>query len=121
MHKFPSAEVVRFVLRELRPRRIASQQEFAALVATRLRKTDPAYRISGRRLRRIAATSGVRITVRTQHGRAPKHCPSCGRMLLKTFTTNLAGKKVLAGLRCRSCVYRGSNQRFAPHRYAFEL
>ena len=117
--RLPSDEVLRFVIREvLRERPARSQSAFAAAVRARLRRADPDYALSGARVKRIAAKAGVRVTVATRAGRAPKRCPGCGRGLQKVFFKNLAGKAVLTGLRCR-CGYRGSDKKLAPARYSF--
>ena len=118
--KIPDAQVVKFVLKEvMRGRKFNSQKGFAEAVASRLRKTDPAYSITGQRLRSIALTSGVKIAVRTRDGKAPKKCPVCGHGLKKTHFKNLAGKKLLASLSCTKCSYKGKEGKWAPGRYEF--
>jgi hypothetical protein len=121
MH-IPSADIVRFILlRTLRQRRVVSQEELVSILSRELGKAGE-YRISGRRARLIASeTEGVRIVTLTRKGPAPERCPSCSGPLSRRYITNLRGRKVLAGLSCRRCGYRGSGHRFAPLRYDFEL
>lgn len=117
--RIPSDEVLRFVVREvLRERPARSQEAFAAAVRGRLRRADPVYAVSGARLKKVAAKAGVRVTVATRVGKAPRACPGCGRGLEKVFFKNLVGKRVLTGLKCR-CGYRGSDRKLAPARYSF--
>jgi hypothetical protein len=121
--KIPKRDVVEFVIRSvLRSRRAESQKEFSLLVGNELRKVDPQYAITGKRLREIALSMpGVRIVPLTRKGDAPKRCPGCSSALHKVWTRNLKGKKVLEGLVCQKCGYKGSSGRWSPAKYAFSL
>jgi ribosomal protein L34 len=121
MH-IPSPEIVRFVLmKTLRGRKVISQRELASIVARELAKAGD-YSISGRRVRMIALeTPGVRVRTHTKQGPVPRRCPSCAGALSRSYSRNLRGRKVLSGVLCRRCGYAGSNSRFAPLRYDFEL
>lgn len=119
--RIPGDEAVGRAVREaLRARPMHSQQELLEAVQARLRKEDPAFAVSAERVRRVAAQSGVAVRVSTRVGRAPAQCPACAKALDQVFFKNLAGARVLTGLRC-SCGYRGSGKSLAPGRYGFAL
>lgn len=117
----PRQDVVKFLIREvLNSRPVDSQEEFSGLVRTELRKSDPGLAIAGKRLRMIALkTPGVRVLVSLKRGRVPKKCPCCFSGLRKIYTRNLKGQKILAGLRCRRCSYKGSDNKWLPKKYGF--
>lgn len=121
--KIPRRDVVEFVITSvLRGRRAGSQDEFSRLVGKELRKADPEYAITGRRLREVASSMpGVRIVPLTRKGDAPKRCPACSSSLKKLWTKNLRGKKVLEGFACQKCGYRGTSGKWSPAKYAFRL
>ncbi len=120
--RIPKTDVVRFLLAQiLKERKVISQKELASTLARELAKAGD-YSISGARARMIAVeTPGVTVKTHTKKGPVPERCPSCGASLRKTYSRNLKGRKTLVRLTCRRCGYTGTNQRFAPHRYEFEL
>jgi hypothetical protein len=121
--KIPKRDVVEFVITSvLKNRRVDSQGEFSILVGKELRKVDPGYAITGRRLREVALLMpSVRIIPRTRKGEAPKKCPGCSSALKKVWTRNLKGKKILEGLVCPRCGYNGSSGKWSPAKYGFGL
>jgi hypothetical protein len=121
--KIPKRDVVQFVITSvLKNRRVDSQEEFCILVEKELRRVDPKYAITGRRLREIALSMpSVRIVPKTRKGEAPKKCPGCSSALKKVWTRNLKGKKVLEGLVCPRCGYKGTSGKWSPAKYGFSL
>jgi uncharacterized protein with PIN domain len=117
----PNKDVVSYVLAEtLRGRHIKSQAELARLLNKRFRKNGSKYRVSPVRVREIAIQQkGIRVRVATRKGRQPKKCPVCAGSLKKTHSRNLKGRKVLAGLKCSRCPYKGSSGKWVPSRYEF--
>lgn len=51
----------------------------------------------------------------------PSNCPSCGKPLKALYAKNLLDKKVVVGLECNRCLYRGTLKSFAPFRYEFTM
>lgn len=121
--KIPKRDAVQFVITSvLRGRRAKSQTEFTLLVNSELRRADPSYAITGRRLREIAVSMpGVRIVPLTRKGSAPKKCPACYSSLRKVWTKNLKGKKVMEGLVCPRCGYKGTSGKWSPAKYGFSM
>jgi uncharacterized Zn finger protein len=119
----PKKDIVQFIVKEvLQERKVSSQNELAELVNHKLKKVDPSYSVSERRVRIIALDiPGVRVTTSTKKGDLPKKCPSCGHSLKKVYMKNLKGKKLLVRLSCAKCGYMGKESRWEPQRYAFEL
>ena len=121
--KIPKRDVVKFVIKSVLHRKSAgSQKELVHKVNAELRKVDKGYSISGKRLREIALTiKEVKIEVGVKKGRSPKKCPSCSSSLKKTWDRNLRGRKVLRGLTCHKCGYKGVSGKWAPRKYGFSL
>lgn len=121
--KIPKRDAVQFVITSvLRGRKVRSQTEFTLLVNRELRRADPGYAITGKRLREIAISMpGVRIVPLTRKGQVPKKCPACTSSLRKVWTRNLKGRKVVEGLVCPKCSYKGRGGRWSPAKYGFSL
>lgn len=119
----PKGEVVKFLIKEILNSRPAdSQEELSKLVRAELRKGEADLTITGERARLIALKiPRVKVLVHLKNGRKPKRCPSCYSGLRKVYTKNLKGRKVLVGLRCNKCSYRGSQNRWIPSRYEFRI
>ena len=117
----PKKDVVSFVLKErLQGKGARSQHELAEILNKRLRKNNPGFAISGPRARIIAlSTPGIKARIHTRRGRVPKKCPACSHSLKKTYTRNLKGRKLLLGLSCTRCPYKGSGGNWIPKRYEF--
>lgn len=117
----PKEDVLRFLIREvLNSRPAGSQEELSGLVRAELGKSDADFAITGERVRRIAVKiPGVRVFVSLRRGRVPSKCPCCFSGLRRIYTKNLKGKRILVGLRCRRCGYRGSGDKWVPRRYGF--
>jgi predicted RNA-binding Zn-ribbon protein involved in translation (DUF1610 family) len=121
--KIPKKEAVKFVIRSVLHKHAAnSQEEFSLMVNRELRKVDPKYSITGKRLRQIAVSMPeVVVLPRVRKGARPSQCPVCGHSLKKLWTKNLKGRKVMEGLRCQKCGYRGASGKWEPGKYNFRL
>ncbi len=119
--RIPKRDVIEFVIKSvLRGRPVRSQKEFMLLVSAELRKVDPEYSVTGRRLREVASLMpGVKVDVSTRRGGVPSRCPACSSALRNVWTKNLKGRKVLLGIACQKCGFRGSSGSWAPARYVF--
>ena len=120
--KIPKEEVVKFKIRNiLKNKNIKSQGELSTIVNDRLRDSDNNYSITGKRLRSIALNMPVKMQVATKHGKMPDKCPCCYHKLKKIHTKNLLGKKLLFGIQCSRCSYKGFEGKYTPMRYEFSL
>jgi len=119
--KIPKKEVVKFVTKSVLHRQIAnSQAELTELVNEELKKVDPDYAISGKRLRNIVVSlPEVKMKVETKLGDKPKKCPACRAGLKKVWSRNLRGKRILQYLKCSRCGYKGHNGKWLPRKYEF--
>lgn len=100
---------------------VATLREFHSLVLEELRRRDIKFRLSAKRLLKLAALSG-RVRIRAEKRRSPgvlKHCPLCGGELESEESSNLYGKKVRKGRRCQRCGYSSARENFVPRRYYF--
>jgi tRNA(Ile2) C34 agmatinyltransferase TiaS len=121
--KIPKKEAVKFVIKSVLHRHSASsQRELTVRVERELRKVDPKYSISEKRVRELTLTiPEVKIKTVTRKGRLPSRCPVCGFPLKKTWAINLKGKRIMDGLRCRKCGYSGNQGIWSPGKYIFTL
>ena len=119
----PKSEVVKFIIKEiLKNQKVSTQAQLAELANQKLRRSDEGYRLSGRRARLIASQiSGIDIHIQTRYGPMPKRCPCCFHSLKKRHTKNLRDRKVIVSLKCSRCNYKGSENRWIPSRYEFEM
>ncbi len=105
-------------------RKVKSQEDLAFLVVKELRKSYPRCLLSSQRVRVLALdTPDIRAKVLTKKSsrQKPEKCPACNSKLEGLYATNLSNKRVLVGLECEKCNYRGTLQSFAPFRYEFYL
>ncbi len=63
----------------------------------------------------------VRVLTKRSNREKPTNCPSCGKPLKALYAKNLLDKKVVVGLECNRCLYRGTLKSFAPFRYEFMM
>jgi uncharacterized Zn finger protein len=121
--QIPKKDILQFIVKEvLQESKASSQTELADLVNRKLKKVDPSYSVSERRVRLIALQiPGVRVSTATKKGELPKKCPACSHSLKKIYMKNLRGRKLLVRLTCANCGYAGKENRWEPQRYMFEL
>ena len=103
---------------------VKSQEELSELVLEELKQKKLGALLSPHRTRMIALEIPeikVKVLTKKSGGEKPKNCPVCSRPLKGLYATNLLGKKVLVGLKCEQCKYKGSVRAFAPFRYYFSL
>ena len=119
----PKQEVVEFLIKEiLNSRPAGSQQELSELVKAELRKSEADLTITGKRVRLTAlGMPGIKVLVSLRKGRLPKKCPCCFSGIRKIYAKNLKGRRILVGLKCRKCNYRGSENKWIPRRYGFSI
>lgn len=105
-------------------KKVKSQEDLAFLAVKELRKKYPFCLLSSQRARAIAlGTAGISVKVLTKKSskQKPENCPACKSKLKGLYAINLSNKKVLVGLECDKCNYKGTLQSFAPFRYEFYL
>jgi len=105
-------------------KKIKSQEDLAFLTVKELRKKYPNCLLSSQRARLLALEIPeimARVLTKKSIKQKPENCPACKSKLKGLYATNLSNKKVLVGLECAKCNYRGTLQSFAPFRYEFYL
>ena len=115
-------EVVEKALDVLEDRKeVRSLYEFHDLVLRRLKKVSRSYRLSPRRLLRIAAISReIKIKVEKRHSdKKSKLCPLCGSEMIYLRRRNLAGELIMKGRKCSVCGYSVERENLVPGRYIF--
>ena len=124
-YRIPTAEVLAVaivdVLRE-NPT-VDSQKQLTELVRERLHCIDPAYAVTGQRIRRTAISSGlVRVEVQTRDSgkrRRLTRCPVCDSKLSKVRNRTISGDITIIGRRCPNCSYHMGLTERIPTRYVF--
>jgi len=121
-NRIPKDDVVEFVIREvLRGKNVRTQAELAELSCDVL-KGRHIRGITGRRARMVALRiPGVKMRVDTRNGPMPERCPCCSSELEKIYAKDLSGNRIIVGMECTKCSYRGHGKKWVPRRYGFEI
>jgi hypothetical protein len=123
--KFAKDEVIlEAIKRALGNRKtMCSQRELRDKVLRELKRSEPGLTATGRRIRRLAITSGqahVEIHWRdTDKRTARSRCPVCGSPLKATKNETVFGGTVTLGFSCPVCPFRTTIKRKEPTRYTF--
>ena len=127
-YKIPSEdEIKKIVLKILRYRGvIESQAELLNQVKKHLVRRGENFKISGKRLRKIAIKMpevDVEIRCRTTDKEVENMeiCPVCGEKMERITNLTLEGEKIVVGFRCTYCSYWTGNKLRVPMRYIFHL
>jgi|GEM_PF-1831199 len=98
---------------------VRSQEELASIVADEINENvqPQKIRVLALELPRIE----VRVLTKKSNREKPTNCPSCGKPLKGLYAKNLLDQKVVVGLECERCLYRGTLKSFAPFRYEFTM
>lgn len=115
-------EVVEKALDVLEDRKeVRSLYEFHGLVLMRLKKVSRSYRLSPRRLLKLAAISKeIKIKVKKRHSNKKSNlCPLCGSELIYLRRRNLLGELIMKGRKCSVCNYSVERENLVPGRYIF--
>ncbi|TRZ55190.1 hypothetical protein D4Q76_00990 [archaeon] len=98
---------------------VRSQEELASIVADEINENvqPQKIRVLALELPRIE----VRVLTKKSNREKPSNCPSCGKPLKALYAKNLLDQKVVVGLECERCLYRGTLKSFAPFRYEFTM
>ncbi len=121
--KVPKREVIKFVVKSVLHKRFAtSQEELTSRVNKELKKVDPEYSVTGKRLREvIVSMPEIKVSASLKKGKIRSSCPVCGHSLKSVWTRNLKGRKVVDGLRCQKCGFKGRSGKCSPARYIFRM
>lgn len=98
---------------------VRSQEELASLVADEINENVQPQKI--RVLALELPDIEVRVLTKKSNREKPSNCPSCGKPLKALYAKNLLDQKVVVGLECGRCLYRGTLKSFAPFRYEFAM
>ncbi len=127
-YKIPKDEEIEEILqRVMKVRRIVeSQAELKREVMKHLQRRNKEYKISGRRLRRIALKMDtikveIRCKLTNEEVIDMKACPVCGSKMEKIENMTLEGEKITVGFKCTFCPYWTGNRLRVPIRYIFRI
>lgn len=95
-----------------REKAVQSQSRLEAMLQERFN-----VKTGGRRLRRLAQKTGVRMTIEWKHGKDMTLCPFCGKEMKEVFSVDLLGKETLVARRC-ACSFKSYRGK-VPMRYIF--
>ncbi len=125
-YEIPQEEEVRDIILKIMKRRgvIESQAELHREVMKHLRRRNKNYKLSGRRMRIIALSTGkvsieIRYKLTDKSVDDMKKCSVCGGDMVKIENTTLDGEKVIIGYKCTSCPYWTGKKLRIPIRYIF--
>jgi DNA-directed RNA polymerase subunit M/transcription elongation factor TFIIS len=125
-YKIPKADILALAIKEaLRERKtVISQAKFTELVNSKLKKMDPEYAASERRVRRLTlSTKLARVEIQTRELEGKSRnapCPVCGKKRMRRIQNRtIFDGRVTLGYKCRSCGYRTGLRRRVPVRYIF--
>ena len=88
-----------------------------------LKRENREYVITTKRLKSIVRN--IRnITIKAKTKRSAKimlreKCPICDEFIFDTFATNLAGKKIRLGYKCKKCGFKTTSRAIMPMKYTF--
>lgn len=124
-HKIPKDDFVYQVVRDVVRKRgiVDTQEELCYHVLKKLKKYNPDFALSGRRVKRIAIKiPEIRIKAKTK--KSPKmkkisKCPVCTGRLKKIYAKNLLNKRIQIGYVCKRCGFVSDLSSFIPMRYIF--
>jgi len=123
--KIPKDELVIKTIKNVLKRRIVvhSQYDLCSLTLRELRRIDPRYVLSPRRVKKLVLKIPV-IEIRAKTKRILKkkklqECPICGGEIRKVFGKNLLNEKIHLGYACKVCGFRTDLKSFVPRRYIF--
>ena len=127
-YEIPSdAEVIDAIVKVLKRRgTVESQAELRKLVMVHLLRINRNYRVSGRRMRILAISSG-KVSLEIHYRSTGKDvenmeiCPVCGSKMRKIENLTLDGGRVTIGFRCTRCPYWTGKRLRMPIRYVFHL
>lgn len=115
------ADAVRSVM--LHKQRIESQSELAERVLEELRILDPEVRVSAKRIRRIAVTSGAaRVVIEYRDSSKkdlPEICPVCNSGMSQVLNNTLDGGITEIKRNCTVCSFSVGKKILTPGRYVF--
>ncbi|MFA5771516.1 MAG: hypothetical protein WC974_02145 [Thermoplasmata archaeon] len=102
---------------------VGTQEKFRELVQKELKDINPAYTITGERLRKIAISSGlvdihshVRESGTTGTMRV---CPVCGSKVTAVKNMTIGGGKITSGFVCNRCKYWTGRSKRTPTKHVF--
>ncbi len=127
-YKLPSDEEIEDIIgKVMEIRRIVeSQAELRREVEKHLQRRNKDYKISGKRLRKIALKmENIKVEIRckltNEEVEDMKTCPVCGSKMEKIGNMTLEGEKITIGFKCTFCPYWTGNRLRIPIRYIFRI
>ncbi len=127
-YRIPGDDEVReMILKVMQVNRIVeSQAQLLREVLEHLRVRNPEYKLTGKRVRRIALTiPEIKVEIRCKETDEEvtemKKCPVCGSKMERLENLTLEGRKITVGFRCTFCPYWTGKKLRVPTRYLFRI
>ncbi len=125
-YKIPDEELIIFIIKKvmMKHRTIYSQKKFLEFVLNELKGTENVYKLTEKRLRKIALTkANVKVEIEYRETNMGiedmKFCPVCGSKLIKIYNKTLENIEISIGLKCQKCGYWTGPKKRIPKRYIF--
>lgn len=127
LKKIPKEDFIAQVVREVIEERgsVQSQEELCFLTLRKLKKYNPKFVLSPRRVKNVALkVKGIVIKAKTK--KSPKidklvNCPACKKKVRKIYGKNLVNKRIHIGYACDNCGYTTDLESIMPMKYIFLL
>ncbi len=118
------SEVSKLVKKVMISRRaVETLHELREIVFSELKRENREYVITTKRLKGIVRNI-KNITIKAKTKKSSKitlreKCPICDEFIFDTFATNLAGKKIRLGYKCKKCGFKTTSRAIMPMKYTF--
>lgn len=125
VRKIPSKDIAISVVKDIVSKRsvVFTLNELYFLVRQKLKKANPKYVISRKRLKKLVLKI-PEIWIKTKNRRSKrrkilKTCPVCSKRIDKLFGKNVFGNDIHIGYKCKNCGYRTDLEALMPKEYIF--
>ncbi len=122
MKKVPDDLLKQIILLVMKKKKkVETQEELEKLVKKYLKRLDPEFVVSPKKIRFLALSLPqieTRVETKSTSKKPPKKCPACGGNLSYFHAVNLKNEKVVVAFECK-CGYAGTTTSFTPAQYHF--
>jgi len=125
LRKIPKDDFIIQIIKNVVIKRkvIESQEELRTHVLKQLKKYDPIFVLSPKRVKKLALmVPEIKIKANTRKSpkiKKLKRCPICDKRIKKIYGKNLLGKKIHIGYVCKNCAFQSDLEKFMPMKYFF--
>ncbi len=121
----PSLDKVTEIVKKIMEDRktVETLRELREITVSELRKSNKEYVITPKRLKGVVRSiKKIQIKAKTKRSSKItliKKCPLCNSLISDTYATNLMGKRVRLGYKCKKCGFKTTSRAIMPMRYTF--